>query len=217
MPKVFDLLQRVDAALGVQSASGVVAFAFISCSAGGSAGTSLKLEGGADPTTVLEAYKAQADGDASVELRVSENASYGDLIGALDALLGAGVEGVWVQLARVGATGRIVDIPSVRIGQPTAQGDLDKAIIRRYLKRNIAKITSCYEKELAQKPGMQGTISTQFFIGPDGIVKKSQASGFDQTVADCVAAVIQGIEFPKPKGGGGVQVDYPFTFRPSGG
>jgi hypothetical protein len=28
--------------------------------------------------------------------------------------------------------------------------------------------------------------------------------------------VIKGIEFPKPKGGGGVQVNYPFTFRPEG-
>ena len=29
-----------------------------------------------------------------------------------------------------------------------------------------------------------------------------------------VAGVIKNIEFPKPKGGGGVQVNYPFTFRP---
>jgi hypothetical protein len=28
--------------------------------------------------------------------------------------------------------------------------------------------------------------------------------------------VIHAIEFPKPKGGGGVQVNYPFTFRPAG-
>jgi hypothetical protein len=32
-----------------------------------------------------------------------------------------------------------------------------------------------------------------------------------------VADVIQGIQFPKPKGGGLVQVRYPFTFRPTGG
>ena len=36
-------------------------------------------------------------------------------------------------------------------------------------------------------------------------------------IARCVAGVISSIEFPKPKGGGGVQVNYPFTFRPTGG
>ena len=36
-------------------------------------------------------------------------------------------------------------------------------------------------------------------------------------VSGCVAGVIKGIEFPKPKGGGGVQVNYPFNFRPTGG
>ena len=36
-------------------------------------------------------------------------------------------------------------------------------------------------------------------------------------MSSCVAGVIKGIEFPKPKGGGGVQVNYPFNFRPTGG
>ena len=36
--------------------------------------------------------------------------------------------------------------PEVRLGAFTAVGDLDKAIIRRYIKRNFAKIRYCYEK-----------------------------------------------------------------------
>jgi hypothetical protein len=31
-----------------------------------------------------------------------------------------------------------------------------------------------------------------------------------------MADVISTIEFPRPNGGGGVQVNYPFTIRPSG-
>jgi hypothetical protein len=107
--------------------------------------------------------------------------------------------------------------PSVSIGQPNAVGDLDKAIIRRYIKRNIPKITYCYEKQLLVKPALAGTVSTQFFISPSGAVAVSNASGVDPEVAACIAAVIKGIEFPKPKGGGGVQVNYPFTFRAAGG
>jgi pSer/pThr/pTyr-binding forkhead associated (FHA) protein len=118
---------------------------------------------------------------------------------------------------RGGMRGRTAAVPQVRIGQPSAVGDLDKAIIRRYIKRNIAKITYCYEKQLLAKPGLQGTVSTQFFISPNGTVASANASGVDGEVASCVAGVLKAIEFPKPKGGGGVQVNYPFTFRPTGG
>lgn len=117
---------------------------------------------------------------------------------------------------RGGMRGRSSAVPTVSIGQPNAQGDLDKAIIRRYIKRNIQKITYCYEKQLLAKPGLSGTVSTQFFITPNGNVASSSGSGVDPEVANCVADVIKGIEFPKPKGGGGVQVNYPFTFRPAG-
>jgi hypothetical protein len=118
---------------------------------------------------------------------------------------------------RGGMRGRTSSVPQVRIGQPSAVGDLDKAIIRRYIKRNISKITYCYEKQLLAKPGLQGTVSTQFFISPNGTVASANASGVDGAVASCVAGVLKAIEFPKPKGGGGVQVNYPFTFRPTGG
>ena len=117
---------------------------------------------------------------------------------------------------RGGMRGRTSAVPTVSIGQPNAQGDLDKAIIRRYIKRNIQKITYCYEKQLLAKPSLSGTVSAQFFISPNGNVTSSQGSGVDSEVANCVADVIHGIEFPKPKGGGGVQVNYPFTFRPAG-
>ncbi len=117
---------------------------------------------------------------------------------------------------RGGMRGRSAAVPTVSIGQPNAQGDLDKAIIRRYIKRNIQKIQYCYEKELLAKPGLAGTVSTQFFITPSGTVASSTGSGVDPNVSSCVAGVIKAIEFPKPKGGGGVQVNYPFTFRPAG-
>jgi outer membrane biosynthesis protein TonB len=105
----------------------------------------------------------------------------------------------------------------VSIGQPNAQGDLDKAIIRRYIKRNQQKIQYCYEKELLAKPIISGTVMTNFLITPNGNVSSSTGSGVDPEVANCVANVIKNIEFPKPKGGGNVQVNYPFIFRLGGG
>ena len=106
--------------------------------------------------------------------------------------------------------------PTASIGQPSVQGDLDKAIIRRYIRRNLDKVTYCYEKALLARPTLAGTVATQFVIGVDGIVSSSAASGVDPDVSTCVAGVIKTIEFPKPKGNGIVQVSYPFTFRPTG-
>lgn len=119
--------------------------------------------------------------------------------------------------AEVAATGRTAAVPTVSIGQPNAQGDLDKAIIRRYIKRNLQKIQYCYEKELLGKPNLSGTVMTNFLISPQGTVTQSTGSGVDPVVASCVAEVIRSIEFPKPKGGGNVQVNYPFIFRLGGG
>lgn len=117
---------------------------------------------------------------------------------------------------RGGMRGRTSSVPTVSIGTPSSQGDLDKAIIRRYIKRNIQKIQYCYEKELLAKSNLAGTVNTQFFITPNGNVASASGNGVDPEVSSCVASVIKGIEFPKPKGGGGVQVNYPFTFRPAG-
>ena len=146
------------------------------------------------------------------------------MVELLDALAAAKVEAVYlypVQSAVAHSSTGLVDrgggIPLVRLGQPNAQGDLDKAIIRRYIKRNVQKITYCYEKELLASPALSGTVSTQFFITPNGVVASSSANGVSPKVAECVAGVIKAIEFPKPKGGGGVQVNYPFTMTPYGG
>jgi hypothetical protein len=216
MMSVFKLLDLEDAALGVQSGARVAAFAMISCFSGRSGGPSLKLEGGADPKTIRDAYEQQARGATSITLRVSDNASYGDVIGALDAVLEAGVAEVTLESAATGATGRIADVPSTRIGQPTITGEYDKATLRRYIKRNIIKIQFCYEKRQLAKPTLAGTVTTQFFIKPDGKVAAANASGVDREVSRCVAEVFKAIEFPKPESGG-VQVTQPFTFRPDGG
>jgi hypothetical protein len=107
--------------------------------------------------------------------------------------------------------------PTVRLGMPNATGgELDKAIIRRYIKRNIQKIQYCYEKELLAKPNIKGTVATTFTIGGDGLVKSSTATGVDKDVASCIAGVIKAIEFPKPKDNKVVTVNYPLTFAQPG-
>jgi hypothetical protein len=129
---------------------------------------------------------------------------------------GAGTgTGYGVGGGRGGMRGRTATVPTVSIGQPATLGDLDPAIIRRYVKRNISRIQYCYERELLRNPRLAGTVATQFVIGPEGHVANVTASGVDPTVSSCIAAVIQGIEFPRPFDGP-VQVRYPLAFRASG-
>jgi hypothetical protein len=103
--------------------------------------------------------------------------------------------------------------PSATDGQAQVTGDLDKAVIRRYVHRHLAHITYCYEKALLARPALAGTLRAEFVIGPDGLVASSSATGVDPEVATCVAGVIKDIEFPAPRAGGLVRVTYPFTFR----
>jgi outer membrane biosynthesis protein TonB len=113
---------------------------------------------------------------------------------------------------RGGMRRRSVAAPTTSTGTPTTTGDLDKAIIRRYIKRNIMKITYCYEKKLLEQPKLAGKVTAEFTIGANGVVSAAAATGLDDEVAACVASVIKAIEFPKPKGGD-VRVSYPFIFR----
>ena len=122
-----------------------------------------------------------------------------------------------------GSTGRDVPVGS-RVGGPTvtvganaaATADTDKDMIRRYMHRNVTKVTYCYEKQLLVKPKLAGTVTAKFFITPSGKVTNASASGLDPDVASCIAKFIGEIKFAKPKGGGGIQVSYPFKLRPAG-
>ncbi len=109
---------------------------------------------------------------------------------------------------------RRADVPSVEIGLLDVKGDLDKSIIRRYLRRTIEKLTDCYEKQLLDTPTLKGAATMRFTIGADGIVSASTATGLGSTTVEtCVATVVKGIEFPRPKGNATVNVASSLTFR----
>jgi len=177
--------------------------------------------------------KIQVDYAFSLSPNVVDNAAFGSLTGSGDlssdeggvgwGTIGTGTYGTighdsgsgsGYGVGRGGGTRGHASVPTVSFGQPNAVGDLDKAIIRRYIKRNVQKLQYCYEKQLLAKPGIKGTVTATFKISAEGTVASSSADGVDQTVSECVAGVIGAIEFPKPKDGGVVDVKYPLTFSP---
>ena len=126
-----------------------------------------------------------------------------------------GPSGHTIAPGRGGMRGRRLAKPAVRIGKPIVNGNLDEKIIHRYVRRKLNRIKYCYEKELLVKPGLSGAIIAQLQISPKGTVLNSTAKGMGENVATCVASVLKTTQFPRPRGGGLVQVRYPFTFRPS--
>jgi hypothetical protein len=110
-------------------------------------------------------------------------------------------------------------LQQVKLGKSDVSAGLDKAIVRRYIKRNISKVQYCYEKQLLAKPELTGTVSASYEILPDGKVQGAQASGVDAEVASCIQQVLARIEYPKPvEGTEKVTVSYEFVFGvPSGG
>ncbi len=104
----------------------------------------------------------------------------------------------------------------VTTGTPTILGSLDPEIIRRIVRENGAQISSCYETELKQTPGLSGKIVMKFVINGEGKVAqatKSESQMNNAGVENCLASRILTWEFPKPKGGGIVIVNYPFVFK----
>ncbi len=131
---------------------------------------------------------------------------------------GMGGMGSGMAAGRIGGKGR-ADIPAGG-GQAVIMGALDRAVIDAYIKRNLAKIRWCYEKELNKDPKLFGKIVINFIIAKTGQVSSSKVQRStmgNETVESCVADQIKKIRFPQPKGGGIVIVNYPFVFKHSEG
>lgn len=99
------------------------------------------------------------------------------------------------------------------------EGGLGKEEVARVIRRHLAQIRYCYEKQLQQSPNLSGKLAVDFTIGPQGrvtVVGKDESSLDSAPVENCVMGVVQRMVFPLPKGGGEVRVTYPFVFQAAG-
>jgi TonB family protein len=109
--------------------------------------------------------------------------------------------------------------PRVVSGRANVIGALDKALIRRVVRRHINEWRYCYERELQPQPALTGRIITSFIIGPRGTVlssKVDESTVGNAAVERCVAQAVRRWRFPAPRGGGIVVVSYPVVFRTAG-
>jgi hypothetical protein len=102
--------------------------------------------------------------------------------------------------------------------------DLDKDYIRAQVRELIPLLSECYEKELEHDPKLAGSVVVNFTIegAPDvgGLVSESSIDADKSTISnaavrECIQETMYGLEIAAPAGGGKVEVNYPFVFRPA--
>ncbi len=120
--------------------------------------------------------------------------------------------------SEAGFGGRGKRVPRVRQAKAQVKGPLDKDIVRRIVRAHINEVRSCYNKALERDPEAAGRVAIDFTIGAKGKIAASKVQ--ESTIADeqlgrCITKAVKRWKFPKPQGGGQVQVTYPFVFSPA--
>ena len=100
--------------------------------------------------------------------------------------------------------------------EATVLGDaLSRSLIDEVIKRKLAQIRFCYQRQLQHEPDLAGSLVVSFTIAGDGSVSRAgiKRDGLGSgEVAACVVDRFEQMQFPRPNGGGLVMVTYPFAF-----
>lgn len=102
-------------------------------------------------------------------------------------------------------------------GDPVVSGGLTAQEIMAVIRANLNQIRHCYEQLLQRSPNASGKLSVSFVIGLNGRVQSTSvtdSSISDSVMRGCVTGKVARWEFPKPRGGSPVTVNYPFVFNP---
>jgi hypothetical protein len=110
---------------------------------------------------------------------------------------------------------------AIRSGGPeeaVVMGSIDADAVEAALLAHKDEFRLCYEREInAENPALAGRVGTTFVIGSGGRVTEAGIASTTLKNANterCILAVIKRIDFPIPRGGGVVQVSYPFKYSP---
>lgn len=95
-------------------------------------------------------------------------------------------------------------------------GAIDPEIVRRLLREHLPYFRACYQKELRVNRGLSGVFDLNFSINQKGKGVKvgiaTKKKKFSKKGVSCMTQVVSMIKFPKPKGGGYVEVKQPLNF-----
>lgn len=94
-------------------------------------------------------------------------------------------------------------------------GEIDREAILRVLRVNRAKFNRCYQLGLIEKPSIQGGLGMQWLISSNGRGRRAKAISDpmgSKSLANCVAGVLERLNFPSPPSGQTPKVTFTFRF-----
>ncbi len=95
-------------------------------------------------------------------------------------------------------------------------GSIDPDILRRLLREHIPQFRYCYQEELGRNKNLKGILDLDFTINKNGKISAADVVAkngkFSSAGVGCIKSVLKRIPFPKPKGGGYVEVRQPLNF-----
>ncbi|MBP7845597.1 MAG: AgmX/PglI C-terminal domain-containing protein [Proteobacteria bacterium] len=103
-------------------------------------------------------------------------------------------------------------------GGVSIMGGLEKSEINAVVEEHFAQIRYCYNKGLRTNPSLKGKVISRFVVEADGRVSTSKIGSstlLNPMVENCISGRIATWQFPKPRGGGQVSVNYPFLLNKS--
>ena len=93
---------------------------------------------------------------------------------------------------------------------------MSRKTIKKVVRVYYSHFKYCYEKQLLKNPELEGKVVIKFLIGADGKVQKAEIAETTIKNAElekCMIGAAKRMKFPKPLGGGVVDVKYPFVFK----
>jgi beta-lactamase regulating signal transducer with metallopeptidase domain len=93
-------------------------------------------------------------------------------------------------------------------------GSIDLSLVATEVNHRLGSLEACYERRLAVKPALAGTVVIHWVIDATGEVPEAcitEDTVRDNEITDCVNKLVQTGRFPAPKGGS-VDVSLPFVF-----
>ncbi len=149
-------------------------------------------------------------------MRQIGTAGYGGMAMTGSGYGGGGTGAYSLGLTKIAATRAVASPPRIVVGHAKIVGSLDKETIRRTIRSQLNQVRNIYEQALKATPGLKGRVVVRMTIGEDGKVLKVQIDSSTLNSAEVAAGLLKVIKtwtFPKTRGGGVVEVNYPFVFK----
>lgn len=172
----------------------------------------------------LSKVKVNNTNNSDSPIKATNIGSTGDVNlkkGSLNSFSGTvGKKGLVGSIAASGAKG-LVDRKGVASSfietKTVVLGSIDPELLRKILRKYLPQFRHCYQQELEfNSEKIQGVVDLDFRISENGKVSradvKSKNRSFSKSGTECMGRVLSMIQFPKPKGGGVVDVRQPLNF-----